>query len=80
MPAAGFRLWSLRGIVLRVVCDDGEARWLMFKSVPLGSRHLSSLLVCSLVERCHGECGSQKKTSMPNAVSMAGQCAISQHR
>src|SRR5664280_1589526 len=47
------------------------------RSVPFGKYCRSNPLVFSLVPRCHGECGSQKYTSIPVATEKSACRAIS---
>jgi hypothetical protein len=60
---------ALAGAVVEFVGDGASCAWLMAaKSVPLGKYGRSRPLVFSLEPRCHGACGSQKKTSMPASM------------
>src|SRR5664280_1241115 len=47
------------------------------RSVPFGKYCRSNPLVFSLLPRCHGECGSQKYTSIPVATEKSACRAIS---
>ena len=53
-----------------------QARRILIPSPTFGV-HSNSPLVFSLLPRCHGECGSQKKIGMPVAVVNSACLAIS---
>src|SRR4051812_26018139 len=69
---------ALAGSVVEFVDDCVEVRFGDgLKSVPLGKYCLSRPLVFSLVPRCQGACGSQKKTSIPAPMRICFQSRIS---
>ncbi len=66
-----------RGLLLSVVATASMSSALQReRSVPFGKYWRKSPLVFSLVARCHGLCGSAKKTGMPVSTLNAA-CADS---
>ena len=67
MASAGvFQPRVLRGLLLSVAATASMSSALQReRSVPFGKYWRKSPLVFSLVARCHGLCGSAKKTGMP---------------